>query len=338
MIANRIAALALSASEGSATDAKLVELLSANEPELCRFVIASGLGPIWHRRTRDERFLPSRLQAEALYAAQQQALQVIDACLEAAGIRHAVIKGAANRELLYDHPPVRVCADLDLLVDPSDRRRAVAALQDAGYRVHADALNVSHEITLVGPSINVDLHWGLLRPGRLGCDPVAGMLERRRRVAGQWMLDANDTLFHLLVHRAFVCSVSEAGLHRASDITLWPRRQRVDPQVVWRQLDVAGVKTAAWAVLRWTRIASASQPHPVLIELAQRTAPGPLRRAWLDAWLKAGLSSRLARMHALRLVGLSVFLHDHPAGAINGLRGWWRARSRRRQALADLAR
>ena len=80
------------------------------------FVIGHGLGPLWHARTGHAEFHESRMQAEAIFLAQDKALREIGAAMDAAGVEHVVFKGAANRMLWYANPAVRACLDLDVLV------------------------------------------------------------------------------------------------------------------------------------------------------------------------------------------------------------------------------
>ena len=106
----------------------LCEVLESMGHGFPGFVIEHGLGPLWHAQTGREEFHESRMQAEALFAMQEKALVDIDAALTRAGIEYVLIKGAANRLLVYDNPALRACYDLDLLVRPSDRVKAASAL------------------------------------------------------------------------------------------------------------------------------------------------------------------------------------------------------------------
>ena len=100
----------LVASPGISGD-ELGTVLDAAGPQFPQFIIDHGLGPMWHERTGREEFHASRMQAEALFAMQEKALADIDATFTAAGIDYVVIKGAANRLLLYENPAIRACYD-----------------------------------------------------------------------------------------------------------------------------------------------------------------------------------------------------------------------------------
>lgn len=314
----------------------LIATLEDNGPAFPQFIIDHGLGSVWHERTNREEFQASRLSAEALYMAQSRALEEIDAVFESAGIQYAVFKGAATRLLLYDNPAIRACHDIDLLVRPEDRLRAAATLNSAGFRLTVDPRTIGHELEMSRQLVTVDLHWGLLRDGRLRSDPVREMLDRRRRASGTWMLSAEDALFVMLVHPAFAKHLAswEMGLHRIADIIVWFRDQPFDWQAVRAGLERQGVRTAAWATLRWAEMLTRPDQPGILDRISSEISPGPTRKAWLDRWLRKDLSERTSTLHMARLLGFSLMLHDRPGDVSRALAGRYRAH---RRAEADLA-
>ena len=333
---------ALLAADPEVMDAALARAIDLGGERFVTFVVDHGLGPLWHARTGRGEFHASRLSAEAFYLGQEHALSEIDALLDAAGIEYAVIKGGANRLLLYDNPAIRACHDLDLLVRHEDRVRAASSLLEAGFEMIPDRLNISHELVLVRGVVDVDLHWGLLREGRLRDDCAAEMLDRRQRSNGIWMLNAEDSLFLLLVHPAFAKHLAGwgMGLHRVADIVAWLRTQSFDWQKVCDMLEQNGVKTAAWTTLRWSQLLtcrSGATPRPptTLNKMLTDTQPGHLRREWLDRWLHNDLSERTSRLHWARLLGFSLFLHDTPGDSLNALTGRWKAHKRSAEDLVE---
>ena len=315
---------------------ELVARLEEARPDFASFVVDHGLGPLWDVQTARPEFRESRRAAEALYAAQQHALEEIDAVLEAAGVDYAVFKGAANRLLLFDNPAIRACHDLDLLVRASDRVRAAELLARAGFEPFPEARSISRELVLSRGGVNIDLHWGLLREGRLGQDPENDMLDRRRRESGLWLLDDDDAFFVLIVHPAFAKHLGgwDMGLHRVMDIVLWLRTQASDWQAVRERLDENGVRTAGWATLCWVGLLTSPHTPRELNGMIEDLRPGRLRAAWIDRWLHSNLSERTARVHWARLLGMSPFLHDTPRDVVRALRG--NRQAKRRQA-GDLA-
>jgi hypothetical protein len=326
---------ALLATYPDVADNDLARTLDDGGQQFVSFVIDHGLGPMWHARTGDAEFHASRLSAEALFLAQEHALKDVDTALESTGIQYALIKGAASRLLLYENPAVRACHDLDVLVRPDDKAEATLALTEAGFAAFPEAGSICREMVLSRGEVNVDLHWALLREGRLRND-MTQMLTRRRRVGDTWMLSAEDALFVLLVHPAFTKHLGgwEMGLHRIVDIDACLRTQPYEWQAVRQQLQQNGVLTAAWATLRWLELLSDQNAFPGLEALLTDLRPGRLRAAWLDHWLRNNLSTRTSRSHWARLFGFSMFLHDAPRDAVRALTGRYRAR---RRSSADLA-
>ena len=316
---------------------ELVAALEKGGDWFVSFVIDHGLGPLWHLRTDRAEFRDSRRAAEAKFLAQEHALALIDARFADAGLQYAVIKGTANRLLLYDNPAIRACHDIDLLVKPKDRVRAAKALASAGFKACADRQNVSHALVLTSRDVDIDLHWGILREGRLRADHAADMLDRRRRIGGLWMLSAEDALFVLLVHPAFAKHLAGygMGLHRVVDVIRWLETQPFDWQTVSRLLERQGLQTAAWATLRWVKMLAGSDAPGKLGEMVANLAPGRLRAAWLDRWLRSNLSQRMARTHWLRLLAFSVFLHDTPSDSMRALAGRYKSHRRCDKDLAD---
>ena len=326
---------ALHAAHAEVPRAELVAVLDAQPATFVTFIVDHGLGPLWHLRTGRDAFHPARMQAEALFLAQQAALAGITAALDAAGIAHVVIKGAANRLLCYEHPAARTCLDLDLLVHRDDRVPAARTLARLGFAAMPDAEGISRALVLRRADADVDLHWGLLREGRLGTDPTGDVLARRRRVQGLWMPAGDDTLFVLLVHPAFAKHLSgwNLGMHRVADLLLWLRSQPFDAAAVTAMLDANGVRTAAWTTLRWAELLAGAHAPAPLAALMGGLEPGQPRRAWLDAWLRHDLPRRTAPARWLRLLLFSQFLHDTPRDALRAARG---RQSAARRSQADL--
>ena len=317
-------------------DDELVRALETRGSDFASFIVDHGLGPLWHARAERAEFRTSRLAAEALFTAQAHALGEIDSVLGGAGVTYVVFKGAANRLLLYENPAVRACHDIDLLVNPDDRVRAAGMLIEAGFEAAPEPRSISRELVLSRGGITIDLHWGLLREGRLRVDPVPEMIDRRRRVKDVWMLGNEDAVFTLLVHPAFAKHLAgwETGLHRILDIALWLRTQPVDWQAVCGRLRDQGVQSAAWATLRWLSLLTAPESPGELDVMLSDLRPGRFRRAWIDRWLEDDLSARLAHAHWARLLGFSLFLHDRPRDAIRAFAGNRRARRRQADDLA----
>jgi hypothetical protein len=315
------------------TDDLLGVLEEHGEP-LESLIIDHGLGPLWHQRTECDQFYPARMQAEALFGAQEKALRDIDDALTTAKIPHVVLKGAANRLLLYENPAVRACHDLDILVSRDDVVRAAGALIELGFVSTLKPGDSSAELVLARADTDIDLHWSLVREGRLRREVTDEMLSRRRRVLDMWVLSPEDTLFALLVHPAFRKHLAawSMGLHRVADLLVWLRTQSFDWERVRRMLAANGVQTAAWGTLRWAEILSGQHAPDVLNDMRVDVQPGWTRRRWLDYWLANDLTGRTANARWVRLLGFSMYLHDTPRDIGRAVLGMLRAR---RHTLAD---
>ena len=278
--------------------------LDNSHAEFDLFVIAHGLGPLWYERTERTEFRESRLSAEALYMAQTSARNDVDAALAKEGVEYAVIKGAATRETLYDQPALRTCHDIDVLVAYEDRVRAASALVDSGFDALPSEDSISRELALSRSDAEIDLHWGLLREGRLRYEDVPSMLSRRVARIDTWMLDEQDALMLLLVHPAFAKHLAgwDMGLHRVVDIVRFLSSETFDWPTVRDWLWQNGVSSAAWATLRWTQILTEPQKVPHLDEMLADLHPGVIRAGWLEFWLKSDFF-RAIRCQALDAAG-----------------------------------
>jgi hypothetical protein len=323
--------LAMLAAFPEVPDERLVEAMEAGGPTFPYFVEEHGLAALWHERTGREEFRAARRLAEALYLTQEQALKDIDSILQKTGIEYAVIKGGANRLLLYDNPAVRACHDLDILVKPEDRAGTAKALHAAEFMPRIDPANISRELVMSRNRVDIDLHWALLREGRLRTDPTVDMLARRRRINDISALGPEDTFYLLLVHPAFGKHLSSwnMGLHRVTDVIYWLNTQSTNWPTVRTQLENTGVQTAAWATLRWVKMLAQDHAPESLDAMLADLSPGALRRRWLERWLRKDLSKRLAHNNWVRLLGMSLFLHDTPADTMRALAGRYRAHRRR---------
>ena len=317
------------------TDESLHEAMDAGGAQFASFIIDHGLGPQWHSRTQRNEFYPSRLAAEAFYLAQEHALNEIAAALDRAGIDYVVIKGAANRLLLYDNPAIRACHDLDLLVRPVDRLRAATRISELNFVATPEARSIGRELTLTRGDVCIDLHWTLLREGRLRLEVAGDFVSRRRRFGDLWILNAEDALFTLLVHPAFTKHLGgwDMGLHRVMDIVEWIRTQDFDWKVVCERMRENGVQTAGWAALRWVSLL-VDPRMPQLDEMMRDVCPGRMREMWLEAWLQRNLSARTSNLHWARLFGFTMFFHDTVGDSLRAVAGRLRAH---RRSDADIA-
>lgn len=273
----------------------------------------------------------ARRSAAAGYLAQHAALERMDQLFATRGIAYLVMKGAHVRECVYPDPALRLACDLDILISPADRQLAARALLDDGYTVHVQPDGISHEATFSCGLVDIDLHWHMLRPGRTRVDMTDGLLARRQRVKGIWGLSDNDTLFMMLTHPAFakyVCSPN-MGLGRVADFLLWIQHREVDWPAVMRLLETAGLKTAAWTMLRWFHSLATPEAGKVMNGWLKTLRPGRLRETYLLYWLTHNLPTRWLQRPLLIQLGFTLLLHDRLTDALHALRGRSQARQNR---------
>ncbi|MDP3673049.1 MAG: nucleotidyltransferase family protein [Telluria sp.] len=318
----------------------LLEALDRGGPPFVRFLLDFDLGALWHLSLEQaglgasldpataSHFRAARMAAAARYMAQTEALRRIDRVFSDGGIAYAVMKGAAIREQVVADPSVLAAGDVDVLVLPAERVKAAALLVEAGFRMRLNPDNISHEVLLQSAGADVDLHWHILRPGRTRVELTGELLGRRVRRDGFWTLSDRDSTFLMLTHPAFakyVCS-PHMGLARVMSFLLWHKRLDAHWNGVVEMLERTGLKTAAWAVLRWYGALAPLAFEEDLAKRREALRPGRVRAAYVNFWLRHNLPSRLIDRAPAIQFGLIAFLHDAPSDALAAYRGWYGAR------------
>lgn len=164
----------------------------ADDPQL------SSLLAIVHR---------TRSKNELLFEQLRSALEV----LGEAGVRNLTLKGVPLSLLHYRDLSLRPMADIDLLVEPGNVPRAMAALERAGWQFEgqlpADFVARLFEVTYRSPDgIGVlDLHWRLepwVTRDLLGCDRALWAAAIPVDAGGQTLLAPapHDLMLHVILH------------------------------------------------------------------------------------------------------------------------------------------
>jgi hypothetical protein len=141
------------------------------------FVLDDATGPqlelvpqLWRRLTDsgvEDPDLPRMrgIHRRTWYVNQQHLAEVarVAATLDAEGIPMLVLKGAALARLYYGDVGLRPMGDIDVMVPPAQRDRALSLLIESGWRRRdtlADSLDLGHGYALEHPSRPmIDLHW-----------------------------------------------------------------------------------------------------------------------------------------------------------------------------------
>jgi len=159
------------------------------------------------------------------------------ALLEAHGVAAILLKGAVTASWLYKDD-VRHYRDVDILVDPAQRERAVEVLKTIGYKhwmAGADQVEYGpNEVDLIGPNRTcIDLHHTLLgvaaTPAR--CWEVLSKRTERMCVGGRAVavLDPPARTMHLALH------VAQGGPADTKAVADLERGLDQLPQHVWKE-------------------------------------------------------------------------------------------------------
>jgi hypothetical protein len=127
------------------------------------------------------------------------------------------------------------------------------------------------------------------------------------------------------------------GLHRVADLLAWVREREYEWPAVLELLEASGVRTAAWATLRWSQLLAGEYAPSNLQPMLNDLQPGRAKREWIDFWLRNDLPGRTSTQRWTRLLGFSTFLHDTAGDALRAARGRRRA-SKRNSADTDAFR
>jgi hypothetical protein len=269
-----------------------------------------------------------RLELAAIVMRQQHLLGEASRLLDGAGIEHVVWKGAWARQQLYAKPYLRPAADVDMLVAPRNLRQSIQLLKARGWNLIVQDHSDTHEVCLDRFGVEIDLHWSLLRPGRMRQDITAEILANRVRFDDLWRPSDTHLTVAMLVHPAITDYVT-GRLISAVDLDHWLRQHPVCWQDVLEVLGRIGLRTAAWAMLRWTTSLFATR---VPVDVKRALAPSLWRQRYIEAWLARHPAQLFARRPNLVRAGFSLALQDHARDAVRAL---WRLARKERLALVD---
>ena len=298
------------------------------QQEFAAYLAGQGLAGHWLARLRQESvdgdslFIAALRQREKIdamrYLGQRRTIGVVAERFSEQKIPYAVMKGAHVRELLYANPAIRPSVDIDILIAPPDRFKAVELLARAGFSPRINPATVSHEVSLADNLASIDLHWDILRPGR-ACRALAGdMLARRQRCQDFVALRPEDELFLLLFHPVFskYLTTPHARLANIADLVIWGQRLPIDWQELCRLCVRHHFTTAAWLTASYLRLLTDS---PVFDDFIATMRPNALKAAWLQQWLDKNFSSRFLDQAWLIQFFFTLPAHDRCRDALRFL-------------------
>ena len=304
----------------------------AEQENFAAYLATQGLAGHWLVRLRQNSameqsnlftILQQREKPDAMcYLGQQRAIAIAEERFSKRGIPYAVMKGAHVRELLYPNPAIRPAVDVDILIARQDRFKAVEILAGAGFAAQVNPATVSHEVSLTDTISTIDLHWDVLRPGRVHASLAKGMLERRGRCQNFFALSPQDELFLLLFHPVFTkyLTAPHARLVGVADLFLWGKNLTIDWDKICRLCVRYRLTTAAWLVASYVRLLTDSHTFDDFITLMR---PSAMKAAWLDRWLRQDYSSRFLRRPNFIKLLFTLPAHDRYGDALRFLISRW---------------
>jgi hypothetical protein len=284
------------------------------------FIIAQGLHFFWLDFLRKNPSFPMAKYAmkdlkqqcfkeTTCYLAQKKTTLELDKLFAAEGLPYVIIKGAHIREILYPNPACRPSVDIDILISPEEKNRAVSILCASGYTLKPDPVNISHEVSLAKENVHLDLHWHILRPGRTRIEWTDFFLQYRQRCVYFWGLDQESTLFIMLTHPVFnkYSTAPHSLLVRLIDLQRWIETQEIDWDRLLELLRKAGMQTAAWITSTYLAKLTGCQPPSSFLESIQ---PSPFKQFLLARWLHLNLSSKFTNYPFMAKYIFTLLAHD----------------------------
>ncbi|MDP3479260.1 MAG: nucleotidyltransferase family protein [Desulfoprunum sp.] len=305
----------------------LLRLSEAEQRQLLALILNQGLQFFWLEALRElpdlsfaaawrEQLKEQCFRNTTRYLAQKKALIELDRLFEEEQIPYAVFKGAHIREVVYPNPAYRPSVDIDLLVSPDEKIRAVHSLCANGYTLFPDPANVSHEVGLAKDNVHLDLHWHIMRPGRTRIELTALFLQSRQRCGFFWGLDNDMTLLVLLAHPVFTkySTAPQSSIVRLADLRKWLERREIDWQRLLHLLEDSGLKTAAWITATILTDLTGYRLPAFVYEAISPTHP---KRYLLKKWLDLNLSSKFADYPIIPKYIFTLLAHDRWRDMIN---------------------
>ena len=216
--------------------------------------------------------------------------------------------------------------------------QAANLLVQEGYEITATPDNISHEVSLSKSGVCVDLHWHLMRPGRIPIDMTDYLLSNREPFAdGIWGLNNSASLLVMLVHPAFtkhVFSPNSILIHLV-DIHRLLEQNPSDWNAVAETLAGARLKTAAWSSLYMLHLLSGLDKYEAL---AKQIEPSVMKRKYLQYWIDHGLIDRYFNKPLILRTFFSLALQDTVMDMLGAVRSFATAKKTAAEQVREFQR
>lgn len=292
-------------------DPSVQALLDAQGPDALVALLAQhGLAPMWFEAIAADSTTPPGLRAllpilkvhrtRAIITGQLQRAVAIEVqqALTAVGIDSVVFKGAHLGNTLYSDAGLRPSADVDLLVAKADRRRAIQCFDELGAEFHPNSNTVCYQTAVTFKQVEIDLHWGFVRPGRTRTEVGNILLQHTEQVRGLRVPNALGTLLALLIHPLASTrpNAADAKLIRLVDLAHWLDVHEPDWDAVTPALELTGARHTAWLMLTWlSELTETAYPIPAALtppprkqrQLKRGLLAAPAAHKWLTPlWIQ----------------------------------------------------
>ncbi len=302
----------------------IIAMTLAEKKQLFSFITANSLGPLWldflgGKSIEDiwskdwaEKLKNQSKSIMAHYIGQLVTTRNITEILEEHSIPNAIFKGAHTRELVYNTPAARPSVDIDILISDRHKEEVIKLLTNAGFTLQTKLKNLTHEASLINKLSQVDLHWHILRPGRVPKSLTEEFLSNREKHGDYWTLSSEDNLFILLVHPVFTkyVSTTRTGLIRFVDLIYWLNTQPIKWDKIFLLLEKTGLSSAAWITLEYLNVLTGVTPPEGFMK---QITPPAMKKWYLDKWIHQDIPSKFSNTPAIPKLLFTLLAHDSPA-------------------------
>ncbi len=200
-----------------------------------------------------------------------------------------------------------------------------------GFKAHPDIKTITNDLTFSHGDVSVDVHWDILRPGRLKHSMSEYLLSTRINQNDYFSLTPEAIVFIMLVHPVFkkYLTTPHAYLSRIIDLHFWVRKHSLDWKEIFRLCDKSGLKTAAWLTSTYYEILTGR----ILNEhFVNDVRPSVAKSTYLNFWLNYNLSTRFLNIPFIPQLFFTLAAHDTTYSSLGFLS---KNRALKKQSLND---
>jgi hypothetical protein len=181
-------------------------------------------------------FLDARNKALVKEARQELEVEMILAALEQSGIKYMPLKGYILKRF-YPQPDMRLMADIDILIEADQLKKAHDIMISLGYS--AEHIGGNHDVYYKKPVMNVELHRALIPEGVSDLYSYFGngwnRVKLKTGYCYRYEMSPEDFYIYLLGHMAKHFRGSGIGIRSIMDI--WVYKQHYRNQLDWQYIN-----------------------------------------------------------------------------------------------------